>query len=1544
MAGRKGRGKKNDYEICVGEDFKISINAAIKEFRHDESKREIEFPPSFTSTQRAFVHRLAQSMGLNSKSKGKGINRYLTLSKKATTMLGSMATFTMTPASCSESYTMLQRFPLNVKERQELQPRQERRRYTGPGSQPREIPKTTGRLNNGLPQVPNKRSPSDLETFRATLPVYDMQRDILTAIGGNRVLLICGETGSGKTTQVPQFILDEAHQLSRPCRIICTQPRRLSALSVAERVAAERGESIGQTVGYQIRLESRVSPKTLLTFCTNGVLLRTLMSGEHALSTITHVIVDEIHERDRFSDFLVIQLRDILSRHKHLKVILMSAALDTELFVRYFNSCPVVSVPGKLFDVEELFLEDALKCTGYTNKKMVEYKKEKVKVVQQQVQLDQWLQNETKELDGAKASTESNALDQLSHAAANMSMGASAQPVLDNSIDVRDMPDWLQKDMDSTLTNCWLTGSDEAFAQLMVLVLNENVSVDYAHSDTSATPLTIAAGRGKVEVMERLLSLGANVNARMSNDMTALDMARKFQQTEAVELLEAHIAAIQSNPTDDADLVKQHSNEISEEDKELLQAYHHSFDDERVDLDLVLALLTYICDNSQEGAILVFLPGYDDIVTLRDKLLNDERKFSDSNTYRIYTLHSAMQSSDQKKVFQTTPRGSRKVILSTNIAETSVTINDVVFVIDSGKVKEKTFDALASISMLKSTWISKASAKQRKGRAGRCRPGMCFHMMSRIRFNSLPPFQTPEILRVPLQELCLHSKLLAPPDSPIADFLAKAPDPPAFLVVRNAVQLLKAIDCMDQWEDLTELGQHLADLPVEPRLGKMVLYSIVLKCLDPVLTIVCGLAYRDPFILPNHPSQKRVSLGVRKKYSSNTFSDHMALLRAFQAWQRARSDGWEKVFCQRNFLSQATLEMIVGMRTQLLGQLRASGFVRARGPGDIRDLNTNSENWAVVKAAMCAGMYPNIIKVDRNRNQLTTQTEKKVRFHPNSVMHENATNKLTVGENHFQTVQSLPTDWLLYEEMTRSNHYTSVRCVTVITPITVALFAGPSRLALDALTQPSNPTMVFKDKDSSSEEEEEEMTQKAILKLDEWLVLKADPAIASIALQLRQKWHTLFLRRMRTPAKPWSQADEGVLNAILKVLSNEEQAVGLQQPVGVGQRPRPVAVEHFNSPPRSNIGGRFSQQNQQSVQFSNSRMNGPGASPGNKNRSPQGHQQFYQPANRSPSGGWTSGGQRSSPGRGRANFSPGSVNQQGFNQPRPGSVGAQGGGGSRSTDSCRYFILKCSDPRNIEMSYNQGVWCTTPGNEKILGQAFKTVSNVFLVITLQGSGQFQGYAKMNSDICYPRSAEWRDNSGRLGGEFGVQWIKKANVSFHQTRHLLNPWNGNQRIQASRDGQELEPSIGDKVTQLWFRAPTCPVNNGGAGDFASNQLPAAAAITSSSGVQWSQRSEVTPPSSPKPQPQKLDSPSMQWPTEGIFHPLAHSSPAYLQGPGSMFGQGQKSNTSSNSELDYGPSGAMYFPGGDSGQMMPSVRRHWSGGYEAAGQTKSIADSW
>ncbi|XP_010017187.1 PREDICTED: probable ATP-dependent RNA helicase YTHDC2, partial [Nestor notabilis] len=1062
----------------------------------------MEFPSSFTSTERAFVHRLCQSLGLISKSKGKGANRYLTVKKKDGSELAyAVMTCVLAPSTKHAVRNLIQRFPVTNKERTELLPKTERGNACAVESENREVNKTSGRLNNGIPQVPVKRGESEFDSFRQSLPVFEKQEEIVKIIKDNKVVLIVGETGSGKTTQIPQFLLDDCYKTGTPCRIFCTQPRRLAAVAVAERVAAERREKIGQTIGYQIRLESRVSPKTLLTFCTNGILLRTLMAGDSTLSTVTHVIVDEVHERDRFSDFLLIKLRDVLQKHTNLKLIISSAALDANLFIRYFGSCPVIHIQGRPFEVKEMFLEDILRSTGYTNKEMVKYRKEKQREEKQQSSLTEWCsahENNSK--------LESQRQRSIPSPTEEYNLLDDGGDTVFNQLtekDVNCLEPWLIKEMDSCLSDIWLNKDVDSFAQVFHLILTENISVDYRHSETSATALMIASGRGFLSQVEQLISMGASIHCKSSNGWMALDWAKRFGQTEVVDLLESYSASVESGNLDESFLVQTSGSDLNAEDRELLKAYHHSFDDEKVDLDLIMHLLYNICSSCDAGAILIFLPGYDEIVSLRDRILFDDKRFADNaHRYQVFMLHSNMQTLDQKKVLKSPPSGIRKIILSTNIAETSITVNDVVFVIDSGKVKEKSFDALSCVTMLKMVWISKASAIQRKGRAGRCQPGVCFRLFSRLRFQSMLEFQTPELLRMPLQELCLHTKLLAPINCPIVDFLMKAPDPPPALIVRNAVQILKTIDAMDPWEDLTELGYHLTELPVEPHLGKMVLCAVILKCLDPILTIACTLAYRDPFVLPALASQKRAAMLCRKRFTAGTFSDHMALLRAFQAWQKARSDGWERAFCEKNFLSQATMEIIVGMRTQLLGQLRASGFVRARGGADIRDVNTNSENWAVVKAALVAGMYPNLVHVDRESLILTGPKEKKVRFHPTSVLSQPQYKKIPPANGQAAAIQALPTDWLIFDEMTRAHRIANIRCCSVVTPVTVLLFCGPARLPSNALQEPSSFQGDGLSNDNSDSEVEDKTTANlALLKLDEWLHFRLDPEVSNVSLQ-----------------------------------------------------------------------------------------------------------------------------------------------------------------------------------------------------------------------------------------------------------------------------------------------------------------------------------------------------------------------------------------------------------------------------------------------------------
>ncbi|XP_064497301.1 3'-5' RNA helicase YTHDC2 isoform X2 [Pseudopipra pipra] len=1392
-AAARVRGGKGLRDVRVDEEVEIAVNLALERFRYGEDT-EMEFPSSFTSTERAFVHRLCQSLGLISKSKGKGANRYLTVRKKdGSELKRAVMTCALTPVTKHAVCTLIRNFPVTNKERTELLPKTERGNACAVESESREVIKTSGRLNDGIPQVPVKRGESDFDSFRQSLPVFEKQEEIVKIIKDNKVVLIVGETGSGKTTQIPQFILDDCYKTGTPCRIFCTQPRRLAALAVAERVAAERREKIGQTIGYQIRLESRVSPKTLVTFCTNGILLRTLMAGDSTLSNVTHVIVDEVHERDRFSDFLLIKLRDVLQTQTNLKLIISSAALDANLFIRYFGCCPVIHIQGRPFEVKEMFLEDILRSTGYTNKDMIKYKKEKQQEEKQQSSLTEWCsaQENNSTLEPQRQKSVPRATEEY-----NL-LGDGGDTVFNQLTekDVNCLEPWLIKEMDSCLSDIWLHKDVDSFAQVFHLILTENLSVDYRHSETSATALMIAAGRGFLNQVEQLISMGASIHCRSSNGWMAVDWAKRFGQTEVVDLLESYSASAGFGNLDESSLVQTSGSDLSAEDRELLTAYHHSSDDEKVDLDLIMHLLYNICHSCEAGAILIFLPGYDEIVSLRDRILYDDRRFADNaHRYQVFMLHSNMQTLDQKKVLKSPPSGVRKIILSTNIAETSITVNDVVFVIDSGKVKEKSFDALSCVTMLKMVWISKASAIQRKGRAGRCQPGVCFRLFSRLRFQNMLEFQTPELLRMPLQELCLHTKLLAPINCSIVDFLMKAPDPPPALIVRNALQMLKTIDAMDPWEDLTELGYHLTELPVEPHLGKMVLCAVALKCLDPVLTIACALAYRDPFVLPALASQKRAAMLCRKRFTAGTFSDHMVLLRAFQAWQKARSDGWERAFCEKNFLSQATMEIIVGMRTQLLGQLRASGFVRARGGADIRDVNTNSENWAVVKAALVAGMYPNLVHVDRESLVLTGPKEKKVRFHPTSVLSQTQYKKIPPANGQTAAVQALPTDWLIYDEMTRAHRIANIRCCSVVTPVTVALFCGPARLPSNALQTSSS----FRGGGVSNESSDSEMEDKttanlSLLKLDEWLHLRLDPEAADLLLQLRQKWHSLFLRHMRAPSKSWSQADEATVRTIVAVLTAEEQSAGLQQPSGIGQRPRPVASEELHLASTRRSGN--SRKSAAETEFSDSsnaekvlmKSTPPALHQAKKYKRKNILQSKQTSDDRSDRSSVKSADSSSYPSPCASPCSP--ISGKCSKSPSP-----------RQNMPVRYFIMKSSNLQNIDISQQKGIWSTTPSNERKLNGAFWESSMVYLIFSVQGSGHFQGFARMDSAIGCEKSQDW--GSTGFGGVFKVEWIRKESIPFQFAHHLLNPWNDNKKVQISRDGQELEPQVGEQLLQLW----------------------------------------------------------------------------------------------------------------------------------------------
>ena len=948
--GRGGRGRGGRITPGmrpVDEATRIDISAALAEFQASEAT-DYPFPPGLSNHDRAVVHAECKKYGFISKSYGKGGDRAVTVSKrrqkKEETIfelpLGGVSLQQLNahfgayppmeeelemaaadtayggggggsredddddevdeeedeePLETSKKAADKKKSKKSKKESSASESAKAAKKYTPKHHTSRhaarfdaaEIQKRRQQWETSI----SKDSMQDIISGRNALPIAAFREEITAAVRDNQVVLIAGETGCGKTTQVPQYILEDAWYGNSGCRIMCTQPRRISAMSVAERVAAERGEFIGQNVGYTIRLENKGGSDSSLMFCTNGVLLRMLTNqSSDAMSLVTHLVIDEIHERDRFADFLLILVRDILPAHPHLRVILMSATLHVELFSDYFGGCPVVRVPGFTHPVTDFYLEDILKLTGYEAAAVAEI---------------------SRELGGnggggsygnggnGRGSSNRRAVDLVggtNTAGDGGGVGVSSRSGVTTTLSAAE-----REKVELAIESAFRTGSDDSFDLLMEITGAAGAAdsgggspyINVQHPVTGATALVAAAFCGRGDVASVLLSNGADPGVKTHNGMTAVQFAAQCGHVDVQELLEEwETQAAAADALASSALALSH--------------YQSNTDADEVDIGLIEALLSYVCgegkfgkengddddDGQRQGAVLLFFPGWDEIIRMKERL-ESSPCFGRSDKYLVLPLHSMVAPQEQKRVFQRPPPFVRKIVLSTNMAETAITIDDVVCVIDSGRLKEKSYDPFTGVSTLQGAWISKASERQRRGRAGRCQPGVAFHMYSRQRSEALAEFQLPELKRSPLDEMGLQVKLLERPGVKviIAEFLAKAVEPPVPQAVEAAVSLLCDIGALDSDERLTSLGRHLAALPLPPALGKMLLYGVLYSCLDPVLTVACSMAYRDPWVLPASPQGRAEASMLRGHFSTEAggSSDHLATVKAFNGWVAAKT-------------------------------------------------------------------------------------------------------------------------------------------------------------------------------------------------------------------------------------------------------------------------------------------------------------------------------------------------------------------------------------------------------------------------------------------------------------------------------------------------------------------------------------------------------------------------------------------------------------------------------------------------------------------------------
>ncbi|KAL7291092.1 hypothetical protein TKK_0015221 [Trichogramma kaykai] len=685
-----------------------------------------------------------------------------------------------------------------------------------------DIEERNAELLEALNQRENVKKPN--------LPIFAYKEAILKELEENQAVVIKGDTGCGKTTQVPQFIMDyfAAKGKGGECNMIVTQPRRISAISLAQRIAYERQEKIGDVVGYQVRLLNALPKQNgAILFCTTGVLLKKLQSNL-GLKGCSHIIVDEAHERSVDTDLLLVLLRRAMKENPELKVVIMSATINANLF-QDFLGCKSIEVPGRLFPVKMHFIEDMVK------------------------------------------------------------LGISRPRVIEDE-----------------------------------------------------------------------------------------DGNKVFVDAEAI-----------------TDMIK------------------------------------YITDNKPPGAILVFLPGWTQI----QKIQNNLENFTNADL-RVIPLHSKINMKNQSTIFEKPPEGVRKIILATDIAETGITVPDVVYVIDSACHNQSRWYESKGLSAVDTHFVSQANIKQRKGRAGRVTEGESYHFITRDQYECLELYPKPEVLRVSLEKVVLDSKTYS--HEKAVNFLGEMPQPPRLSAVNKAVMDLQQLGALDYNENLTALGKRIAMFTIHPKMSKAMVYSTIFQCLNPVATVASAFTM-DSDVFYNSLNSKARNRFTKQKFHPT--SDHLSIAWIYAQWESFlnRNENSTFYFCKKNNLHAERVIVLHKTRSMNIDNLRDAGLVdnvyRAT------DLNSRENDFAtldeLVRGVLLAGM-DHILKhrnfdvkkgrLSRSGTSLVTEDNVKAQLTPESVNYK--------AENY-------PSPFLTYY---RKTHHMERRTILIressmISPVTVVLFS-----------------------------------------------------------------------------------------------------------------------------------------------------------------------------------------------------------------------------------------------------------------------------------------------------------------------------------------------------------------------------------------------------------------------------------------------------------------------------------------------------------------------
>ena len=708
---------------------------------------------------------------------------------------------------------------------------QGRRTPHGRSRQSRRTGKGTGRRRSAWKgyspeQLAARAAAVPVIVYPEELPVSARREEIAAAIGEHQVVIVAGETGSGKTTQLPKICLELGRGVTG--MIGHTQPRRIAARSVAERIASELGTPIGPggVVGYQVRFTEEVGENTLVKLMTDGILLAEIQSDPQ-LRRYDTIIVDEAHERSLNIDFILGYLARLLPRRPDLKVIITSATIDSERFAEHFGR-EITGDRGQPFTVPAPIIE----VSGRTYPVEIRYRP---------------LVPDDAEPDSDDAG------DSPASGSATPRPGPAAPGELSE-------------------------------AELEAL--------------TSPDPAVRAAARARREAARS----GAGATALSPRNQGARGKGRGQADSAANE---------SGDPKDQVTGI----------------------------LDAVDELL-----GEPSGDILIFLAGERDIRDTEAALIDHlgarytpDGRSRTPGAIEVVPLYSRLSAAEQHRVFEA--HRVRRIVLATNVAETSLTVPGIRYVIDPGLARISRYSNRTKVQRLPIEPVSRASANQRAGRCGRVADGIAIRLYSQADFETRPEYTEPEILRTSLASVILQMAALglgAVEDFPFLD----APDPRQ---VRSGLQLLTEIGAIGpagtasarsddapgrgrRGPHLTGIGRRLARLPIDPRLGRMLLEAGELGCVGEVMVIVAALSIQDVRERPADKQEASDALHRRFADPTSDFLTYLNLWRYLRTQSRELSGSAFRRMCRAEFLHYLRVREWQDVHAQLRQLARPLGL------------------------------------------------------------------------------------------------------------------------------------------------------------------------------------------------------------------------------------------------------------------------------------------------------------------------------------------------------------------------------------------------------------------------------------------------------------------------------------------------------------------------------------------------------------------------------------------------------------------------------------------